>query len=483
MATTGSPGFDYESATSHDITVEATSTDGSKSNATFAIVVNDVDEFDVGPSTDTDNGINEVDENATGGTVGITALATDADGTNNMVSYQLTDSAGGRFAIDTNTGVVSVATTGSPGLDYESATSHDIIVEATSTDGSKSNATFAISVRDIDEVDVGPVSDIDTSANEIDENATSGTVGITAFANDADGTNNSVTYQLTDSAGGRFVVDTNTGVVSVATTGSPGFDYESATSHDIIVEATSADGSKSNATFAIAVNDVDEFDVGPTTDTDNGINEVDENATGGTVGITAHAADADGTNNTVSYQLTDSASGRFAIDTNTGVVSVATTGSPGFDYESATSHDIIVEATSTDGSKSNATFAIALNDVDEFDVGPSTDTDNGINEVDENATGGTVGITALATDADGTNNMVSYQLTDSAGGRFAIDTNTGVVSVATTGSPGLDYESATSHDIIVEATSTDGSKSNATFAIAVTMSSTSVQARTPTTAS
>ena len=467
VATTGSPGFDYESATSHDIVVEATSADGSKSNATFAIAVKDVDEFDVGPVNDIDTSANEIDENATGGTVGITVLATDADGTNNTVSYQLTDNASGRFVIDTNTGVVSVATTGSPGFDYESTTSHDIIIEATSADGSKSNATFAISVRDIDEFDVGPVSDIDTNANEIDENATSGTVGIAAFATDGDGTNNSVTYQLTDSAGGRFAIDTSTGVVSVATTGSPGLDYENATSHDIIIEATSTDGSKSNATFTIAVNDVDEVDVGPITDADNSANEIDENATSGTVGITALATDADGTNNTVSYQLTDSAGGRFAIDTSTGVVSVATTGSPGFDYESATSHDIIVEATSADGSKSNVTFTIAVGDVDEVDVGPITDTDNSTNEVDEGATSGPAGITALATDADGTNNTVSYQLTDSAGGRFVIDTNTGVVSVATTGSPGFDYESATSHDIIVEATSADGSKSNATFAIAV----------------
>ncbi len=467
VESTGSPGFDYESATSHDIVVEATSTDGSKLNAAFAIAVKDIDEVDVGATTDSDGNNNEVDEDATSGVVGVTALATDADGSNNTVTYQLTNNAGGRFAIDTNTGIVSVVTTGSPGLDYESATSHDITVEATSTDGSKSNATFAIAVNDVDEVDVGPITDADNSANEIDENAASGIVGISALATDSDGTNNTVTYQLTDNAGGRFAIDTNTGVVSVATTGSPGFDYESATSHDIIVEATSADGSKSNATFAIAVNDVDEFDVGPATDSDGNNNEVDENATSGTVGITALTTDADGTNNTITYQLTDSAGGRFAIDTNTGVVSVTATGSPGFDYESATSHDIVVEATSTDGSKSNATFAIAVNDVDEFDVGPSTDTDNGINEVDENATGGTVGITAHAADADGTNNTVSYQLTDSASGRFAIDTNTGVVSVATTGSPGFDYESATSHDIIVEATSTDGSKSNATFAIAL----------------
>ena len=48
-------------------------------------------------------------ENAANGTtVGITALATDPDGTN-TVTYSLDDDAGGRFAIDATTGVVTVA--------------------------------------------------------------------------------------------------------------------------------------------------------------------------------------------------------------------------------------------------------------------------------------------------------------------------------------------------------------------------------------
>jgi len=93
---------------------------------------------------------------------------------------------------------------------------------------------------------------------------------------------------------------------------------------------------------------------------------------------------------------------------------------------------------------------------------------NGVSggSVVENAANGTVvGITALATDADiGTS--ISYSLTANAGGRFAIDSSTGVITVANGGL--LDYESATSHNVTVLATSSDGSTNSAVFAIAVT---------------
>ena len=97
--------LDAEIATQHSITVRATSADGSFSTRAFNIVVTDVDEFDLGPISDSDAAVDAVDENAAVGTVvGITASAFDADATNNTVTYSLTDDAGGLFAIDSVTG-------------------------------------------------------------------------------------------------------------------------------------------------------------------------------------------------------------------------------------------------------------------------------------------------------------------------------------------------------------------------------------------
>ena len=63
-------------------------------------------------------------------------VITDADATTNTVTYSLVDDAGGRFAINGSSGVVTVAD-GSL-LDREAAASHDITVRATSADGSTS---------------------------------------------------------------------------------------------------------------------------------------------------------------------------------------------------------------------------------------------------------------------------------------------------------------------------------------------------------
>jgi protocadherin Fat 4 len=428
--------LDYETDTSHTIDVTATSSDGTTSTQTFTIAVGDEDEFDVGAISDTDGAAIAVDENAAAGTtVGVVALATDADGSNSDVTYSLSDDAGGLFTIDGSTGEVTVAD--ASGIDHEAATSHTIEVTATSQDGSTSTETFSINVSDIDEFDVGAVSDSNATTNGIDEDASVGDlVGITALATDGD-----VTYALSDDASGLFDIDANTGVVTVA--GS--LDAETNTSHTIEVTATSDDGSTSTQTFAIGVNDVNETSISAISDNDGSDNTVTEGASVGTaVGITALATDADVTD-TISYSLSSNPGGFFAIDANSGEVT----------------------ATSSDGTTSTQTFTIAVGDEDEHDVSSISDTDISANTVAEDVSNGdSVGITASATDADGSNNTVTYSLSDNAGGIFTIDASTGEVSIAD--ASGIDYENATSHTIEVTATSQDGSTSTQNYTINVT---------------
>ena len=285
--------------------------------------------------------VNAVDENAANGTaVGVTALASDADATNNTITYTLDDDAGGRFAIDGSTGVVTVAD--GTLLDREAAASHNITVRAASSDGSSNTQVMTINVNDVDEFDVGAITDSDATANAVDENAANGTVvGVTALASDADATNNTITYTLDDNAGGRFAIDGSTGVVTVAD--GTLLNREAAASHNITVRAASSDGSCNTQVMTININDVDEFDVGAITDSDVAANAVDENAANGTVvGVTALASDADATNNTITYTLDDDAGGRFAIDGSTGVVTVAD--GTLLDREAAASHNITVRA-------------------------------------------------------------------------------------------------------------------------------------------
>ncbi len=80
---------------------------------------------------------NEVAENTPAGTeVGITASSTDVDN-GAVIAYSLTDDAGGRFSIDSVSGVVTVANDSL--LDYETATSHTIKIRATDEHGAMSS--------------------------------------------------------------------------------------------------------------------------------------------------------------------------------------------------------------------------------------------------------------------------------------------------------------------------------------------------------
>ena len=456
--------LDREANASHTVTVRATSDDGSTSTETFTITVGDADEFDVGAVTDNDGatGGNIAEDASNGDQVGITALASDADATDD-VTYSLTDNAGGRFTIDANSGIITVAD--SSLLDREANASHTVTVRATSDDGSTSTETFTITVGDADEFDVGAVTDNDgATGGSIAENASNGDqVGITALATDADATDD-VTYSLTDNAGGRFTIDANSGVITVAD--SSLLDREADASHTVTVRATSDDGSTSTETFTITVGDADEFDVGAITDNDGatGGSIAEDASNGDQVGITALASDADATDD-VTYSLTDNAGGRFTIDANSGIITVADNSL--LDREANASHTVTVRATSDDGSTSTETFTIAVGDADEFDVGAVTDNDGATGgSIAENASNGDqVGITALATDADATDN-VTYSLTDDAGGRFTIDANNGIITVAD--SSLLDYETATSHNVTVQATSSDGSTSTQTFTVNIT---------------
>jgi VCBS repeat-containing protein len=445
--------LNFEAATSHLITIRVT--DGNATNdRNLTINLTDVNEFPLSAISDSNAATNSVNENATNGSaVGVTALATDGDGSA-IVTYSLLDNAGGRFAINSATGVVTKI--GS--LDFETTTSHTITVQASSNDGGTSTANFVITVTDFNEfVPTVPV-DNNPAVNEVVENSAAGTlVGITASSVDNDGSNNTVTYSLTNSAGGRFAIDSNTGVVTLT---SLSVNYEQATSHNITVQALSSDGSFSSQTFTINVlnggneiSGLSDLNVLPDT--------LAENALLGSSVITAFSSHPDAL--VITYSLTNDGGGRFGIDSSTGVVTLISA----LNYEAATSHLITVRADATDGSFATHSFTIAVQDIDEFDVGLVTDNNGATNTIAENsANGATVGLTARATDADGTNNTITYSLDNNAGGRFAINSSTGVVTVAN--GTLLDFESATSHSVTVRATSDDTSFSTANFTINLT---------------
>ncbi|MEP2706399.1 MAG: cadherin domain-containing protein [Roseibium sp.] len=442
----GSNGFDHQSSSPVAESGANTdrSNDGNQAPTADALQpeetasnLSNLSDFDLA-----DNAVSEA--GGIGTSTGIQATAEVADGVS--VTYSLTDNAGGLFSIDPVTGVVSVAGE----LDAETAGSHTIEVLATASDGATETELFTITVQDDNEFDVSQVADTDATANDLSEDATSGTyTGITVSADDQD-VSDTITYSVNDN---RFVIDED-GIVTVAD--GAVFDTETEPMVSIIVTATSSDGSSTSDTYNLTITDVDEYDTASVTDTDGSANTIAENAgDGASTGIQVSATDADASDS-VTYSVDDA---RFEVAAD-GTVTVASGAS--FDAETEGSVDIVVTATSTDGSTSNETFTVNVSDVNESAVSAVTDTDATENNVDENAAAGTsIGITASASDSD-VSDSVTYSVDDN---RFEVAAD-GTVTVAS--GANLDFEDGSQQiSFTVTATSSDGSTSNETFSVNV----------------
>ncbi|MBO9448895.1 type VI secretion system tube protein Hcp [Tropicibacter sp. R16_0] len=101
---------------------------------------------------------------------------------------------------------------------------------------------------DIGRVNIGPIRDVNTTLNVIDENSPDGTlVGLTVQAENAE------SYRLATNPGGLFDIDPVTGVVTVDTPA----DFETnGGTQTIVVEANATDASPRQETFTIQVRDI-----------------------------------------------------------------------------------------------------------------------------------------------------------------------------------------------------------------------------------
>ena len=147
----------------------------------FTVNVIDVNEFDLTPVTDADTAAdNELSEGAAEDSyTGITLSATDGDGSA-IVTYTLTDSNGGLFAADGDSGRVTLQGQ----LDYERSTRHTIIARAMSSDGSApTTAAFIIDVINADEI---TLEDTDPAGNTVTASANAAVEGLTLRAVHAD---------------------------------------------------------------------------------------------------------------------------------------------------------------------------------------------------------------------------------------------------------------------------------------------------------
>ena len=245
------------------------------------------------------------------------------------LTYSLVDDAGGLFEIVAGTGVVSLATGAT--LDYETATSHTLIIQV-SGDGRSSELTVTANVVDVN--DTAPVF-TSAAAADVPEDAVPGDTLYTATVTDADTTGESITYSLTVDDTGRFEIGASTGIVTLAAAQS--MDYETATSHNITVRAS--DG-VNHTDLPVTLNVLDVNDNAPVFTSSNSAT-VAEDIDDVTVIYTATVTDAD-TVGTIAFSITVDADDLFEIDGVSGEVTLQT--GKVLDYATATSHSITVRA-------------------------------------------------------------------------------------------------------------------------------------------
>jgi hypothetical protein len=329
--------LDYETASSHAIEVAVTDAKGITTKQGFTITVLDVNET-IPPVVTLSGG--SIRENAPAGEQVATVTAKGAAG--EVFRYSLTNDASDCFVIDPQTGVIKVA----PGavLDYETASSHAIEVAVTDAKGITTKQGFTITVLDVNETASGL-----KLTHMIPENAPAGTaVGVVTPLEQL------VTkpiFSLKDDAGGRFVIDADTGVISVCE--GAVLDAEASRHHSLTAVADAGSGRMVEQSFQVSLADVNEAPIALFMTAQ----AVDKGAAAGTLVGVASTFDQDA-NDTFTYALVDDAQGRFLIDPVTGAVTVAPHAE--LDPASASFHRIIVKATDSAGHSLTNGFTLTV---------------------------------------------------------------------------------------------------------------------------
>ena len=373
---------------------------------------------------------------------------------NETVTWSLT---GGtdqtKFAIDTNTGVISFQAAPDYENPTDSDTDNDYVVEVTATDASSNTSiqTLTVTVLDVDDTSptiTGPSGSAGdaTSVISVNENQTS----VTTFT-----ANETVTWSLTGGTDQtKFAIDTNTGVISFQAAPDYENPTDSDTDNDYVVEVTATDASSNTSiqTLTVTVLDVNEGavdDTSPTiTDTTSGSIDVDENQTA----VTSFTA-----NETVTWSLTGTDASLFSISSS-GVLTFVS--AP--DYENPgdadTNNDYQLNIVATDAAANASTLAYQVNVQDLDDTSPTiTDTTSGSIDVDENQTA----VTSFTA-----NETVTWSLTGTDASLFSISSS-GVLTFVSA----PDYENPgdadTNNDYQLNIVATDAAANASTLAYQV----------------
>jgi Ca2+-binding RTX toxin-like protein len=414
-----STALDFESATSHQITVRVTDSGGLTYDENFTVTVTNVNEApsDIVPPISL-----TVAENIAANAIIGTFTRTDPDA-GDTFTFSLVDNAGGRFAIDAN----GTLRRGSTALDFETATSHQITVRVTDANNLTRDEQFTITVTNVNEAPT----DIALSASTVNEDAAVGTVVGTLSRTDPE-SSDTATYTLVNNPGNLFqIVGTQ-----LRTAGA--FNYEVAASHVIRVRVTDGSNNTYEEDLTITVVDRNEaptdlFPQAPPL-------TVAENTANNTVIGRILRTDPDNpATQTATFSLVNDAGGRFRIDAD-GTLRVATTPinyETGVDFVAASSWTIRVRVIDQGNLSYEEDMTVAVTDVN--DNAPVVTPVTSWNVVENSGVASYGFVSAVDHDVTASFRNLRYEVIGADAGVFTINQTTGALSAVA----GFNYEART----------------------------------------
>ncbi len=372
-------------------------------------------------------------ENSANGTVVGQVASTDPDAYG-VLTYSLTNNAGGAFAINSTTGQVTVANTTL--LDFETTPTSTIVVRTTDQGGLTFDKTMTINLTNVNEAPTAVSVTAAQFTMQFDSSSTlhQNSVGTSVSTATAGGT---VTAGYDSIRGGVANVSNSSILIDAEDQPALGSNYTLfARFRDLKIES-----SNFNTLFRGAVDHQIVIH--------NSTNELGYWDNDGGVGFK-------GTGYFVTA-LDDNQWHSIAVAVNNGVYTYYVDGTA---VGNTVSDSTITTLAQIGGHFNTQDFATAIDDFRYFSstlsagqIGTlNSDTESTLTVV-ENATNGTLVGSANARDVDASTTL-TYSLTDSAGGRFAINSTNGAITVAN-GSL-LNFEAAISHNITVRATDQGG---------------------------
>ncbi|HRK31510.1 MAG TPA: cadherin domain-containing protein [Tepidisphaeraceae bacterium] len=302
--------------------------------------------LNVPPALALDSG-GSVPELAANGTAVAIFAATDNNALDEL-TFTLLDNAGGRFAINSITGELSVANTTL--IDFETAAEHAITVAVTDARAATTELAATIQVQDVNEPPAVMLTQLVSSLDEDQDTSAPIAIADIVITDDALG---SPTLSLTGDDAILFEIDGSQLMLR------PGaaLDFESNPSLAVAVRVNdpSITNNPDDAPITLSINDVNEMPTGATLSPDS----VNENAANGTLVGTVSGQDPDG-GDSLTYLLADDAGGRFAVN-SAGLLTVADGAL--LDFESAETHAIVVSVTDAGGLSADFTLTVNLNDL------------------------------------------------------------------------------------------------------------------------